>query len=359
MIPFYQKNLIYTFVKSLMKIIFIFFSLIMILNIFEEISYLKNENVDIFIPIFLTLLNAPSVLFDILPFVFLISTLYFFSEILDKNELNIYKNFGITNFKILSLISITTFLLGIFFIFIFYNLSSNLKFIYLEIKNNYSKDDKYLAVITTNGLWIKDEINENINLINAEKIEDHYLKNVSITQFDLNFNFEQLIESKIINIKNNKWIINNPLITKNNLITHSEDKLIFETNFNMQKITNLFSDLSSLNLWELQKHKNDYKSLGYSTLPINVHMQKLYSYPLYLTIMVCIAAILMLNIKQTNSKIFNLLLGIFISVLIYYVNFFFNLLSESQKIPIMTSVWGPQILLILISSINLIKINEK
>ena len=99
MIHFYQKNLIYTFIKSLMKIILIFFSLIIILNIFEEISYFKNENVDIFLPIFLTILNAPSVLFDILPFVFLISALYFFSEILDKDELNIYKNFVITNFK--------------------------------------------------------------------------------------------------------------------------------------------------------------------------------------------------------------------------------------------------------------------
>ena len=232
-----------------MKIIFIFFSLIMILNIFEEISYFKNEDADIFIPIYLTLLNAPSVLFDILPFVFLISTLYFFSEILDKNELNIYKNFGITNFKILSLISITTFLLGIFFIFIFYNLSSNLKFIYLDIKNNYSKDDKYLAVITTNGLWIKDELNGNINLVNAEKLEDHYLKNVSITQFDLNFNFEKLIESKIINIINNKWIIDSPFITKKNSMTYSENEFIFESNFNVQKITNLFSDLSSLNFW--------------------------------------------------------------------------------------------------------------
>ena len=127
MIHFYQKNLIYTFIKSLMKIILIFFSLIIILNIFEEISYFKNENVDIFLPIFLTILNAPSVLFDILPFVFLISALYFFSEILDKDELNIYKNFGITNFKILSLISLVSFFLGIFFILIFYNLSSNLK----------------------------------------------------------------------------------------------------------------------------------------------------------------------------------------------------------------------------------------
>ncbi len=75
--------------------------------------------------------------------------------------------------------------------------------------------------------------------------------------------------------------------------------------------------------------------------------------------MVCISIILMLNIKQNNSKIFNLLLGIFISVLIYYINFFFNLLSESQKIPIMVSIWGPLTVLILISSIGLIKINEK
>ena len=345
--------------KSLMKIILVFLSLIVVLDIFEEISYFKNENVDIFLPIFLTILNAPSVLFDILPFVFLISALYFFSEILDKDELNIYKNFGITNFKILSLISLVSFFLGIFFILIFYNLSSNLKFIYLDIKNDYSKDDKYLAVITGNGLWIKDEIDGNINLINAEKIEGKYLKNVSITQFDFDFNFEKLIESKKINIQNKKWVVNKPLITKHNLITYSEEELIIKTNFDLQKITNLFSDLTALNFWELYELKNDYKSLGYSTLPINIHIQKLYSYPLYLTIMVCIAVVLMLNIKRNRSKIFNLLLGIFISVLIYYINFFFNILSENEKIPIMTSIWGPQILLILISSISLVKINEK
>jgi len=359
MILFYQKNLVYSFMKSLMKIILVFLSLIVVLDIFEEISYFKNEDVNIYLPIFLTFLNAPSVLFDILPFVFLISTLYFFSEILDKNELTIYKNFGVTNIKILSLITLTSFVLGIFFILIFYNLSSNLKFIYLDIKNNYSKDDKYLAVITTNGLWIKDEMNQKINLINAEKIEGHNLKNVSITQFDLNFNFVKLIESKVVNIKNKKWVVDKPSITKDNLVTYSEDKLILETNFDLQKITNIFSDLSSLNLWQLKKLKNDYKSLGYSTLPINVYLQKIYSYPLYLAIMVCIAVILMLNIRQSSSKIFSLLLGVSISVLIYYINIFFNVLSESQKIPIVTSVWGPQILLILISTINLVKINEK
>ena len=40
-----------------------------------------------------------------------------------------------------------------------------MKNVYLELKNKYSSDDKYLAVITKNGLWIKDKINNNINIV--------------------------------------------------------------------------------------------------------------------------------------------------------------------------------------------------
>ena len=54
-------------------------------------------------------------------------------------------------------------------VILFYNLSSNLKNIYLELKNNYTSDDKYLAVITNNGLWIKDNVKDNVNIVNASK----------------------------------------------------------------------------------------------------------------------------------------------------------------------------------------------
>ena len=51
---------------------------------------------------------------------------------------------------------------------------------YLLIKNKYSSDNKYLAVITENGLWIKDEIENKINIINAGKVNNQFLLNVSI-----------------------------------------------------------------------------------------------------------------------------------------------------------------------------------
>ena len=360
MLSIYQKYIINSFFKSLALVTIVFFCISIILNIFEELSFFKNiEDVNFSLPIFLTMLNSPSILFDIFPFIFLISTLYFFSEIIDKNELIIFKNFGLTNIKIINIITLTSFVAGIFIVLIFYNISANLKFFYLDIKNNYSKDDKYLAVITSNGLWIKDENKDNINLINAEKIENHFLENVIITQFDANYKFVKTISAKKVDIKNRFWVIKNAMITKLNETTKMKEEIIFESNFDREKISTLFSNLSSLNILELNKLKNDYKTLGYSTVLVNAHQLKLYSYPIYLAIMVCLSSILMFNVKYNRSKIFNFILGIFISVVIYYVNFFFKLLTESEKIPITVSVWAPQIILLLIACIGLVKVNEK
>ena len=94
----------------------------------------------------------------------------------------------------------TSLMIGVLLIVLFYNLSSNLKNIYLEMKNNYTSDNKYLAVITNNGLWIKDNVDKNVNIINASKIDDRFLINASITELDSEFNVINHIESEKIDI---------------------------------------------------------------------------------------------------------------------------------------------------------------
>ena len=75
-----------------------------------------------------------------------------------KDELNLLKINGLNNFLIIKIIFFLSILIGIFNVFIFYNFASNLKFQYSNIKNNLSNDNKYLAMVTKSGLWIKDEI---------------------------------------------------------------------------------------------------------------------------------------------------------------------------------------------------------
>ena len=317
----YKKYILSLFSKTLIEVTLVFFSLILIINLFEEINFLENENVSGYYPIFLSLLNTPAIIFDILPFIFLISTLFFFIKLIDKNELSIFKYTGITNNQILTSVVFFSLILGLLLIFGFYTFSSKLKNQYLLMKNKFSSDDKYLAVITENGLWIRDEINETISITNADKINNKKLNNVSIVQFDKNFNLIQIIESKEVNIETKNWIIINPLITKENA-TEKLEQLNFKSNFDIEKINNLFSNLSSMSLMQLNKLKKDYFDLGYSTVGIEVYENKIYSTPIYLAIMTFLSGIIMFNSKYKKSKLFNIILGIALSVIIYYVNYF-------------------------------------
>ena len=177
----YIKFLIDLFNISFLKIFLIFFTIILITGILEQLEFFKDTNVSFIYLVFLSFLNTPSIIFEILPFIFLLSTQVFFINLIDKKELEIFKYTGLDNFMIIKIISIYTFIIGLIFIIVFYNFSAVLKNSFLLIKNKYSDDNKYLAVITENGLWIKDEINNKINIVNANKVDGEFLLDVSIT----------------------------------------------------------------------------------------------------------------------------------------------------------------------------------
>ena len=359
MIKVYQRYLIASFIKTLLIVFSIFFSLVIILNIFEEVSYLKETDTNLLFPFFLTLLNSPSIVYETFPFIFFISTQFLFIKLLDKEELDIFKKVSLSNIKIIYILSLFSFITSLLIVIIFYNLSSNLKFIYLDLKNKYSKDNKYLAVVTENGLWIKDEINNNINIINAERIDGNTLYEITINQFTGNYdNFNNILVDEA-NIENKNWILKNANYSSKNLSVETSKNTIFETNFDSEQISKLFSDLSSLNFIELNNLKSEYSKIGYSITNINIHFHKIISYPINLTIMTVFGCIIMLNIKRNNSKIFHLILGTLCSVIIYYINYFSGLLGENEKMPEFLAIWLPLMLISLFCLIGLVRINEK
>ena len=359
MIKTFELYLILLFLRKVFNTFAIFFILVFILNLFEEITFFKDLDVGLFFPTFIGFLNVPSTLFEIFPFIFLTGTQFFFLDIVDKNELEILKINGLSNLRILRTLFLTSFVLGFILLTVFYTLSSKLKFIYFDIKNSYSNDNKYLAVIKESGLWIKDEIDNKILIITCDKIVNNLLIDISIHEFDNDFNLIKVINSSKADISKYEWIVHNPLIFSDNKTTKLNRELMIRTHFDIYKINSLFNNLSSLSLARLLKLKKDYKSLGYSTKEIDTHLHQLYSLPLFVSIMTILTSIIMFNNKRNSSMIFHLILGILLSVIIYYFNYLFNLLGENGKLPIILSIYLPFMILLLLTSIGMIKLNEK
>ena len=121
----------------------------------------------------------------------------------------------------------------------------------------------------------------------------------------------------------------------------------------------MFSNISTLNLLELFDLKEDYENLGYSSDEIVIHLLRLSSTPLFYGVLTILSSIIMFNFRKDKSIFFHALLGILMSVIIYYVIFLFSSLGNNGKIPILASIFYPILFISLISIIGLIRINEK
>ena len=354
----YIRFLLQTFLRSFLYVFLVILSLVFILNILSEIEFFREIETKPIFPLYLSLLNSPSLIFDMFPFIFLISTQVFFINLFNDNQIQIFKYSGLKNSNIVSAISVLSLIIGLIIILIFYNLSSNFKNVYLELKSKYSSDDKYLAVITKNGLWIKDKINDKINIINASKINDEFLLDTFITQFNSDYEVVKNIYSEKINIKEKNWIAYNAKIFENNISTE-KSKLSLISNFDYQKIQSLFSNLSSLSIFELFDLKKNYETLNYSTTEVDLQIHKIISYPIYLTLMTILSSIIMFNTRNFKSSTFKISVGLFASVIIYYLNNFFNVMGKTEKMSLLPSIWIPLVILIIINSTFLFSVNEK
>ena len=195
-------------------------------------------------------------------------------------------------------------------------------------------------------------------IIKASRINGHYLNNSFISIFDDDYNIIKNIKSDKIDIISKEWkIYKAKIFTDNNIDDLEYSTLV--TNFDYKLIQSLFSNLSSLSLIELFELRNNYKLLNYSTTEINVQIQKLFSYPILLMLMTIMSGSIMLYIKNNANTTVMISLGLFRSVLVYYMNNFFYVLGNTEKISVTLSVWISIFILVIFNLIIIYKINEK
>lgn len=354
----YIKFLIYTFYKSFFYVASIMLSLVFILNLLNELEFFKDININISNTLLLSFLNSPAMIFEMFPFIFLIATQLFFIKLFNNNELEIFKYSGLKNSNILTILSIVSIITGLLVTVIFYTLSSNLKNIYLEIKSQYTTDGKYLAVITKNGLWIKDKIDGKTFIINSSKIQDNFLIDSFITEFDKDYNVVRNIRSKKIDLMEKNWKIYNAKIYENNDYK-VKDIFNINSNFDYERVQTLYSSLSSFNLIELFELRKNYKKMNSSLTEIDLHLLKLTLYPVFLLLMTIFSSMIMLRVKRLDSTTFKISLGLFCSVIIYYINNFFFVMGSTEKISTYQAIFIPLILLSIINTLMVRQINDK
>ena len=92
---------------------------------------------------------------------------------------------------------------------------------------------------------------------------------------------------------------------------------------------------------------------------VNLQLIKIAAFPLYLLLITIFAALIMFRIKRLESTTFKISLGLFLSVIIYYINNFSLVMGSTERISSILAVFIPLLMLGVINSLMVYKINEK
>ena len=288
-----DKYLSKEFLKIVMNMSFVFFCLGFIINLFEEINFFKDYDVTIKVPIFLSFLFIPSLIYNMFPFIVLLSGIWFFLKIKKTEEIIAMKVSGMSNFSVIIVPSIISIILGIVFVTSINPITSVMVKKYESIKGSYERDQDYLAAITVNGIWIKEKDSEKSNIIRASKLQGNNLINLTIYEFDSNQDFVKRIEAKSADISSLKWKLKQIKIidSKGNNITSGVENSFYISMYDIKKIKSLYSNLDTVSFWNLKKEIQLLEDRGYSSAEMRAKLQRSIAFPLFLLSMILLSGV--------------------------------------------------------------------
>ena len=350
------------FCKIIINISFAFFCLGFIINLFEEINFFKDFDVGINVPLILSALFVPSMIYNMFPFVILLSGIWFFLKIRKTDEIVTMKVSGMSNFSVIMVPSIVSIILGIFFIMLVNPITSALVKKYESIRGSYETQQfEYLATVNTNGIWIKEKNFGKNYIIKASNLNEQYLINLTIYEFSYSNDFVKRIEAKSADISSLNWKLKDAKIIDKDgkIISENINSLPYTSRYDINKIRSLYSNLDTISFWNLENEIQLLEDRGYSTREMRTKFQRSLAFPFFLLSMVLLSGVFTLGSRSKENNWAYIFIAIITSVLIFYFNDFSAALGKTEKLPIEVSVWMPIAIIFIFGTVGLIHANQK
>jgi len=356
-----NKYLTREFLKSFLNVLLIFCCAGLVMNLFEEINYFRKYDVGMGLPIKLSFMIIPSIIINVSPFILFLSSMWVLIKLKNNRDLLSLRTFGISNGKFIFLFSSIAFIIGVIILTALNPITSIAVKYYEDVKGDYNLDKSHLASISGNGIWIKEKIGKNVNIIRSGTLRDNFLINVSIYKFNENNLLVERTEAKQANIRDTTWLIEDgyTIQFQDTNIRNDFENLIFYSTFNREKLNSIYSNLDTISFYKLMTESKKLVARGYSSELLKEKKHFYLSLPFFLILMVWLSGIFILNSNERRQNAYYVFLSIIACVVIFYFKNFSTALGATEKIPLVLSVWSPVIILFLFCSIGIIQINEK
>lgn len=345
------------FLKSFFSVLFIFFAILMLTGLIEQIRrFGGNEDAGFGTLLLLSGLAVPASLYRILPLIMILATLALFLGLARSSELVVARAAGRSAMRSLIAPITLALLIGILAVAAVNPIVAATQKQYDNVTNRLSGVASTLSV-SEEGLWLRQGSAEGQTVIRADRanLDGTTLFGVTFLGFSPDGNPTFRIEAREASLVQGAWAIKDAKEWRFDTESLIPEVDSFETpalslasNLTRNQILDSFGTPSAIPIWELPGFIARLEAAGFSARVHRTFFHMELAMPILLAAMVLVGAGFTMRHTRFGRTGMMVLAALGLGFSLYFIRNFAAILGENGQIPILLAAWGPPVAALLL-----------
>lgn len=322
---------------SMFAMVFAIFLAILLL--IDVIDQLRKAGVTTAGALYLSLLNVPESLYQILPLIMILSAIALFLALARSSELVVVRAAGRSGLRFLLAPVVVALIIGALAVAVFNPLVAATSKTYDRLNAARGQSDGAVMSVSAEGLWMRQGSADGQSVIKAQRSapDGSVLYEVTVLSFAADGSLVERIEAASARLEPGAWVLSGAkrwaLAQANpeQSATATGDDLRLPTDLTLDRIRDSFGAPSAIAFWALPSYIAGLERAGFSARSYQVWFQMELAQPLLLAAMVLIAAGFTMRharFGKTGQMVLLALLGGF---LIFFLRNFAQVLGKTAR----------------------------
>ncbi|WP_420567122.1 LPS export ABC transporter permease LptG [Thalassovita sp.] len=345
------------FTVIFLGILGVFFMLMALIDLVEQISRFSAKGVSLSQIFELTLLNAPKSIYDILPLVMILSTVSLFLGLSRSSELVVARAAGRSALRsLIAPVSVAA-VIGVVAVGMANPIVSVTSKRYNDLYDGYRSEGTDVLSISSEGLWLRQGGSEGQTVIRASRANSDgtVLYDVTFLAYAPEGGPVRRIEARSATLTDGSWTLSNakvwPLTAGLNPEGSSaeHETLSLPSTLTLDRIKDSFGTPGVISVWDLPQYISQLQEAGFSARRHAVWLQIELARPLFLIAMVLVASAFTMRHTRFGHTGIAVLAAIMLGFGLYYIRNFAQILGENGQLPVMLAAWAPPVASVLLA----------
>ncbi|MCF6232188.1 MAG: LPS export ABC transporter permease LptG [Rhodobacteraceae bacterium] len=345
------------FTASFLLIGGVFLTLIMLIDLIEQLRRFKGVDIS-FAQLFgLTLLNAPEAISEILPLLMILATIVLFVGLARSSEMVVTRATGRSGIRALAAPLAVAALVGGLAVSTLNPIVAATSNRYQQLSDTYRTGGAAALSLSGEGLWLRQGSPDGQSVIHATgySAEPLILYGVTILSYAPDGGPTRRIVSRNARLVGGHWLLGNakvwPLESGVNPETNAQDHKILRlaTTLTQERIRESLGSPSGISIYDLPATIRDLAQAGFSTKRHEVWLQVELARPLFLMAMVLVGAAFTMRHTRFGGTGVSVLAAVLLGFSMYFIRNFAQILGENGQISVVLAAWAPPVATILLT----------